>query len=116
MTDEKPGSEFTARLEGWSVGYPEPKEQRDFYTPPEGRPVVLHGLIYGHPRFKDGSSVTTAPIVDADGSRITVAGSSSELSERYDVLLGQIHPEYRAWLKEHRPDWDPENPVTIFRN
>lgn len=112
MSDEKPGSEFTARIEQWSVVRP----PDDWFRPPEAATVCLNGLIYGHPRFKDGTCVTTAPMVDADGTRITVAGSSSELTERYDVLLGQVHPEYRAWLKENRPDWDPENPVTIFRN
>lgn len=28
--------------------------------------------------------------------------------------LGEVHPEYKEYLDKERPNWDPENPITLL--
>lgn len=97
---------FTVRLENWLTTL----ASNDPYLAPEMNPTCLQGQIYGHPKIKDGTWVTTPKIAAAEGLKITVSGSE----ETYDVLLGQIDSKFREWLKENRPNWNPEQPITIF--
>jgi hypothetical protein len=102
--------DFTVRLEDWSTGY---AMQQDPFRAPETGPVCLRGQIHGHPRYKPGTRVFTPRIVEANGTRIIVEGGYGDDKERYEVILGEIDPAFREWLLEHRPNWDPENPITM---
>ena len=54
---------------------------------PEFGIMCLSGEVYGSPKFKDGTNVTTSEIVGKDGELIvTQSGSKYE--------LGQPHPTY----------------------
>lgn len=85
------------KLENWSVTF-----RGDRYTAPELRPPCLQGVVADGPRA--GKSVITSRIVAADG-RVVETWSGSK------YVLGKIDPKYRAWLREHRPDWDFRNPI-----
>lgn len=100
---------FTVRLENWSTGY----SREDPYCPPEVARLALKGNIYDHPRFDQGCFVKTAPIIDAKGKLVTVEGGSFDDHEYYQIILGEIDPEFRKWLAEHRPNWNPEEPITF---
>jgi len=70
-------------LENWSVV----TNNSDPYTPPECRTQHLHGLVFGHPRFKDGLDVTTSEIINIeDGAIRTRSGSLYH--------LGRVEPAY----------------------
>jgi hypothetical protein len=71
------------------------------------RPIVLVGEAYGHPNFDEGAMVKTGAIRGAHGRLVTVQGGRV-------YRLGEPDAKYRAWLKEHRPNWDPENPVKML--
>jgi hypothetical protein len=94
------------RLEHWSVGSDiEPGS----FVAPEHHARFLAGKVYGHPgRHHDGKTIRTSRIVGAEGRRVsTKSGTVYE--------LGEPEPAYRAWLAQHHPDWDPENPVKVHR-
>jgi hypothetical protein len=46
------------RLEQWAIRYPDKQGYRD----PAIRNYYLTGYVYGHPRKKDGSAVSTSTI------------------------------------------------------
>lgn len=75
--------------------------------PPEESGIVLRGRVKGHPRKPDGMRVTTSCVADAKGR--TVRTESGTVYE-----LGRPSEGYLAWLKANRPNWDPENPITIL--
>ncbi len=89
-------------IDNWSI-----TSHDDPYTPPEARTIRLHGDVKNHPRFGDGVTVTTSPVVQAKGRVVRTKSGS-----RY--RLGTIEPGYRNWLKKNRPNWDPKNPITII--
>lgn len=65
------------RLDNWSV-----LALGDVYTAPELSKAVLHGWVYGHPRFPPGHCVLTTEIVGVeDGLIITKSGSRYQLDE-----------------------------------
>lgn len=70
------------RLEQWSV-----VNSGDPYKPPEAQTSHLHGKVYGHPGFDEGTEVTTSPIAGLDGFAIRTRSGS-----RY--FLGEVHPDY----------------------
>jgi hypothetical protein len=79
------------RLENWSVVFSE----TDPYLAPELQKIALHGNVYGHPRFDDGSSVTTSTIKELRGELI-ITNSGSEYE------LGEVDPEYEKRYPEAR--------------
>jgi len=81
-------------LSNWSIAYPCAKDTH------------LQGEVYGHPRYKDGTFVTTSPVEKADGVTITTRSGSV-----YE--LGKVEKNYREWLRADEPEWDPENPITL---
>jgi len=97
---------MTVRLDNWSVTY----SKKDWYTPPELASVSLQGIITGHETIPDGSHAKTGTILEAEGRIVTTNESPTTIK----VHLGRIRPEYRRWLRKHRPEWDWRNPVTIF--
>lgn len=80
------------RLEVWSVVQPEQPQPR------------LQGNIYNYYRFPNGQTITTAPIVEANGLLVSTV--------KMTYQLGIIDATYLAWLREHRPGWNPAEPIT----
>jgi len=70
------------RIENWAVVVSDP------YAAPEARRQKLQGEVFGHPRFPDGTTVTTSSIVGKNwkGHVTTSSGSYYE--------LGQVDPAY----------------------
>ena len=62
------------------------------------------GLVYGHPRFQDGSG----PVYT---TRVIMTNGKSAITKNTQYDLGIVSPDYDKWMKEHHPEgWDPENP------
>lgn len=78
------------------------------YQPPECWPTILQGNVSGHPDMDDGEFVHTSPIAKANGQLITTESGTL-------YRLGKIDPKFREFLKTDRPNWDPENPITIVK-
>ncbi len=91
------------RLENWSVT----TRQANLYRAPELRTICLQGKVFGHPKFKGEEYITTSPIMEAEGQIVKTKNTTYQ--------LGGIDPGYREWLRKERPDWDPENPVTVIK-
>jgi hypothetical protein len=89
------------RLNGWAV-------VRSRWAAPE-QAVYLTGNVEGHAKFVDGDHVTTSAVSRFEGRIIT-----TESGTQY--LLGDPSPEYREWLQEYRPNWDPEQPFTSLQD
>jgi hypothetical protein len=82
------------RLEGWSTGFVEADVNP--YMAPELYPLRLSGKAYGHPRFEDGSIITTTPVVEFDhGSRTARTRSGST------YLLGDPEPKFVKWCEKN---------------
>jgi len=88
------------RLELWSM-------RGDPYTAPELNPMRLQGVVYGHSRKPDGKRVTTSHIVAVQGRCVKTNSGTV-------YRLGTVEPAYRAFLREHRPNWDWRKPITII--
>lgn len=94
------------RLENWSVS--KRFGSNDAYRDPAVVPSCLVGRVYGHSneRHRDGKEIITSGIESVEGRVVrTRSGSVYE--------LGRIDPEYKAYLKEHHPDWDWRNPIKL---
>jgi hypothetical protein len=87
------------KLENWSV-------TSSPYTAPECRDIYLHGKVYNHPSIKDGEYVTTSAVCGANKRIITTRNTFYE--------LGEPCSEYREWLRVNRPNWNPDEPITII--
>ena len=95
------------RLEQWSIKSP----ALDPWLAPEDQPRIrLAGLVYGHPKpeFEDGHEIVTSEIVSAAGKIVEVASG-------HTYELGEIAPAYREWLRQYRPNWDENNPITVIK-
>lgn len=90
------------QLNDWSVV----RECADFQAP-EAAKLCLKGIVRGHHRAPDGSTVITSPVNSATGRVITTLSGT-----KYN--LGDPSPEYREWLRAHRPAWDPEKPFLML--
>ena len=72
------------RLENWSIilkGNP--------YTAPELMTKHLHGNVYNHPKFLDGTEITTTEIKWIGLTTIITASGS-------EYEIGAVNPEYEA--------------------
>ena len=88
-------------IEDWSVA-----SNDDGYTAPENLRVSIVGVVALH-KGKPNQRVRTSYIVSAAGKEVTTRSGSV-------YTLGKVHEEYREWLKENRPAWDEENPITML--
>ncbi len=79
----------------------------DPFCAPELQGLTLVGTVKGHPRKPDGHRVRTSSVQTAEGRVVTTQSGTV-------YLLKEPHPDYRTWLAEHRPDWDPENPIKML--
>lgn len=73
------------RLEHWAVVA---ESNKDPYAAPETRTQLLNGIVFDHPRFSDGTFVTTSAIVGKNSKNeiLTASGSS--------YRLGRVCPFY----------------------
>jgi hypothetical protein len=72
---------MTYKMENWSIITTNP------YRAPELGGQMIHGSVYGHPKFPDGSHITTSEIIGRKGELLeTYSGSLYE--------LGSIDPQY----------------------
>lgn len=91
------------KMKNWSVVL----GSRNYYLAPELDYLALAGEIFDHPKFDDGSYVTTSPIVSSDGLKISTKSNSVYL------LDGEPSQEYKEYLKENNISYNPENPITF---
>jgi hypothetical protein len=77
------------------------------YTPPEHLPRVLHGKVYGHPKYPSGHRIRTSSLRSVSGRVVTTASGS-------EYELGTPSIDYVAWVMDNCPEkWDPTNPIRI---
>lgn len=88
------------RLEQWSVA----AASDDPYMAPERRGIALHGRVYGHGRFPDGSEITTSRVTKVEGRLITTYSGN-----QYE--LGDIDQGYLQWMHEKGFSYNYDNPI-----
>ena len=84
---------MTPRLENWAViAVPDSP-----YQAPELWRQRLHGNVYGHPRFGNGTEVTTSPITSKKGENILTRNTEYELGI-IDTEYEKLYPNARERL------------------
>ena len=94
------------KIDNWAVAC-----NQNGYMAPE---VVSHYLVgeirehpdwhgEGHLRFGEPKLVTTSRMAGASGRVVTTRSGT-------EYRLGRISPEYRAWLRQHKPNWNWRRP------
>lgn len=89
-------------LDEWSVDY----ANEDPWQAPECAGIVLIGKVTGHPKKPNGARIKTSEVVRVEGRRVYTASGTA-------YWLKEPSAKYLAWLAEHRPNWDPENPIVL---
>jgi len=92
---EKQVTEYT--LENWSV-YVSPNDE--YYTAPECIPRRLRGR-------RGDVNVITSGIKSVEGRRVTTVSGNV-------YVLGEINPEYLAWMNENGLTYDKVNPIRVI--
>lgn len=82
--------EDIVRLEDWSIIQ---VTDNPYQAPELGRPA-LHGDAFGHPRFPDGSSITTGTIQKFDSKTMTAE------TNRTKYKLGKMADQFRRYLEK----------------
>ena len=78
-----------------------------YQIPEQERGIRLGGRVHNHPNPRlNGSCITTTPVANVEDNIIT-----TRFGTQY--YLNDINPYFREWLYTHKPNWDPENPVTM---
>lgn len=92
------------RLEDWSVH----RDSRDPYRAPELCQTSVKGKVYGDPtgRFGDGERIRVFP-------RSATGRTIHTRSSNYD--LGEMSPDFRAWLDAEGYVIDPQNALNFTR-
>jgi len=95
MKEDKP----IVIMQNWSVtrSYATP------YTAPELVSHYLCGEVYGHPRFEDGSIITSSRMLDTSGNMVETNNTWYELKEP-DVT-------YTLWCEKMEISLDPSSYV-----
>lgn len=71
------------KLENWAVVGHNP------YLAPELQYQQLQGTVFDHPRFADGTFITTSAVAGVEDGRIRTKSGSL-------YTLGEVNPEYEA--------------------
>jgi hypothetical protein len=82
-------SKKSIELENWSIVYIDP------WKAPELQEPLLHGNVYGHPKFMDGEEITTSQVVGFDKSTniiTTYSGHKYKLG-KVDSLYEKEFPD-----------------------
>jgi hypothetical protein len=91
------------RLEKWAVVF----LNADPYKAPELQQASLMGEAHGHPRFPDGSKITTSRPKSVEGRRVTTSSGSV-------YVLGEPDPEWVAAMASIGRTVDPEQPLKLL--
>lgn len=93
-------------IQNWSLVFSNP------YNAPEIQTPSLHGKVFGHPKFEDGSNVTTSAVVGIteDGKIKTYSGSEYELGE-VDPKYEELFPNTRERTIKAAKELNEENKV-----
>jgi len=75
------------------------------YTAPEARRPVLYGRVTGHPRYEDGTYVTTSRILASAGREVETNNTIYN--------LGLMSVGYRDWCSSKGIRVDPRQPVKV---
>ena len=67
--------------------------------------LIIQGEVHGSHKFENGSQIKLGAVTKVEGRLIT--------TENSQYILEEPLPLYCEWLKENRPNWDPENPITL---
>lgn len=86
--------------------FPEPPELRSWQVAAFVGAFAIVGDVYGHPRRPDGERIVSSIVADFDGRLVRTRSGSL-------YRLGDPSPQYRAYLAEHHPDWDPKHPIAL---
>lgn len=93
-------------LRNWMARWASENQPSNGFNAPEPGLLVINGEVYGHPKRKDGTRITTSPVVGAEGRIVrTASGSAYKLEEP--------SPEYLAWLTTNKIPFDAENPIRM---
>jgi hypothetical protein len=93
----------TVRMENWSVI----ADLRDPYKAPDSA-VCLHGKVYGHPSFLDGTEITTSPILAVSPENPREVHTCNT---RY--CLGEVDPDYVERRRSIGQVFDPNRPIVL---
>ena len=87
-------------IDQWSVREDPPKP----YLAPEQQPFrkYVAGILE-----ENEKPITTSHIRKVDGRLVTTRSGSV-------YRLGEIDPDYLAWMQENRIAYDPENPIRLL--
>ncbi len=91
----------TVRIEDWSVI----RANSDPYLAPERAGIKIHGAVYGHPAYADGSYIATSDVIGSTGRTVHC------VSRNYE--LGSPSSSFLAWLAGEGLTYDPVQPVKI---
>lgn len=83
----------TAVLQDWSIIITNPNP----YAAPEAQKCKLHGKVYGHPDFPDGTEVTTSTILNK------IDDETYETRSRI-YKLGSKDPDYLLHLQQYNSE------------
>lgn len=78
------------KLENWSVM----QSNSNPYLPPEARPTVLVGTVYGHPNRPDGDRIRTSSLMSISYSKRKAKTRNTEYT------LGEPEAEFLKFLEE----------------
>ncbi|HEC66769.1 MAG TPA: hypothetical protein ENI23_15955 [bacterium] len=78
------------RLEQWFVS-----RAVGLFIPPEMSVSVVRGIVFEHPKFKDGTSVCTGPIVFFSSERMEISTRCGN-----DYKLGEIESGFVEYMEE----------------
>lgn len=92
-------------LRDWSVG----NLLESPFAAPEQGVFALQGIVFGHPNFVDGASITTSEIKEVKGKIVKTHSGSSYLLE------GPPDNEFLDFLKEKGVIFDENNPLNFKR-
>lgn len=76
------------------------------YTAPEARRPVLYGRVMGHPRYEDGTYVTTSCILASAGREVETNNTVYK--------LGPMSKGYKDWCSSNDISVDHKQPVKVI--
>ena len=77
------------------------------YIAPEANPVVLFGVVTGHPKKTDGKIIKTSAIVDCLGGYVKTKNTLYK--------LGKPKQEWLEWMRDNDHSFNPDEPVKITK-
>ncbi len=93
------------RIDQWRTVHARPL---NLFRSPESCGIAVSGVVAPgeDPRMPEGCPITTSEIVSVDGHQFRTRSGTL-------YVLGTIDPKFREWLRVNRPNWNPEQPITM---